>query len=63
VDQRVDYLLRLLDLDRYDEGAHLELIRTLREARRYGEAQRRYGLYAEQMAEIDVDPVRGATLG
>jgi ATP/maltotriose-dependent transcriptional regulator MalT/DNA-binding SARP family transcriptional activator len=63
VDQRVDYLLRLLDLDRYDEGAHLELVRTLREARRYGEAQRRYELYAEQMAEIDVDPVRAATLG
>jgi ATP/maltotriose-dependent transcriptional regulator MalT/DNA-binding SARP family transcriptional activator len=63
VDQRVDYLLRLLDLDRYDEGAHLELVRTLREARRYGEAQRRYELYAEQMTEIDVDPVRAATLG
>ncbi|MEU5695032.1 BTAD domain-containing putative transcriptional regulator [Actinosynnema sp. NPDC020468] len=56
VDQRVGYLLRLLDLDPYDEGAHLELVRSLREARRYGEARRRYDLYAERMAEIGVRP-------
>lgn len=63
VDQRVDYLLRLLDLDGYDEGAHLQLVRTLREARRYGEAQRRYVLYAQRMAEIDVTPARTGTFG
>jgi ATP/maltotriose-dependent transcriptional regulator MalT/DNA-binding SARP family transcriptional activator len=63
VDQRVDYLLKLLDLDGYDEGAHLQLVHTLREARRYGEAHRRYELYAERMAEIDVTPTRTGTFG
>ncbi len=62
-DQRVDYLLRLLDLDGYDEGAHLHLVHILREARRHGEAQRRYELYAERMAEIGVIPTRTGTVG
>jgi ATP/maltotriose-dependent transcriptional regulator MalT/DNA-binding SARP family transcriptional activator len=56
-DQRVRYLLLMLDEDPHDEGAHLDLIRSLRDAGRYGEVARRYALYAARMREIDVRPV------
>lgn len=56
-DQKVEYLLRLLERDRYDEDVHLRLVRTLRDSGRYGEAQRRHEVYLERMREIGVSPV------
>lgn len=55
-DQQVGYLVRMLELDRYDEGAHVRLVKALRAAGRHGEARRRYQVYLEQMREIGVRP-------
>lgn len=55
-DQQVGYLIRMLELDRYDEGAHVRLVKALRAAGRHGEARRRYQVYLEQMNEIGVRP-------
>ncbi|SEQ79955.1 ATP-, maltotriose-and DNA-dependent transcriptional regulator MalT [Lentzea xinjiangensis] len=55
-DQQVGYLVRMLELDPYDEGAHVRLVKALRAAGRHGEARRRYRVYLEQMAEIGVRP-------
>jgi DNA-binding SARP family transcriptional activator len=52
----VRYLLRILERDHYDEGAHLDLARTLTRARRHGEARRAYGIYLARMHEIDIEP-------
>ncbi len=49
------YLLRLLERDPYDEGAHLALVRLLAAAGRHGEARRRYRLYSRRMEEIEVE--------
>jgi DNA-binding SARP family transcriptional activator len=49
-------LERVLDRDRYDEEAHLELIGRLERAGRHGEARRHYAAYASRMDEIGVDP-------
>jgi len=46
----------LLQQDGYDEQAHLDLVRTLLDEGRLGEARRRYGAYARQMSEIGVEP-------
>ncbi|GAA3622405.1 LuxR C-terminal-related transcriptional regulator [Nonomuraea rosea] len=48
--------LRLLERDRYDERAHLGLVRVLDLAGRRGDARRRYQLYAERMRELEVEP-------
>lgn len=48
--------LRLLERDRYDERAHLALIRVLHRAGRHGDARRRYRGYAELMRELNVEP-------
>lgn len=48
--------LRLLDRDRWDGSAHLDLVALLHAAGRHGEARRRYRTYASAMAEIDVRP-------
>jgi len=48
--------LRILDVDPYDEAAHLDLIRSLRLQRRHGEARRAYRTYCDRLAELDVDP-------
>jgi DNA-binding SARP family transcriptional activator len=56
-DERARHLLRLLDHDPYDEPAHQQLIGALRTAGRHGEAQRRYEVYAQRMAEIGIAPV------
>ncbi|MCK2214346.1 winged helix-turn-helix domain-containing protein [Actinomadura sp. ATCC 31491] len=50
------YWLRLLERDRYDERAHLGLVRVLDLAGRRGDARRRYHLYAERMRELEVEP-------
>jgi DNA-binding SARP family transcriptional activator len=44
--------LRMLELDEYDEPAHLGLVRELDAHGRRGEAQRRYRHYVERMAHI-----------
>jgi DNA-binding SARP family transcriptional activator/Tfp pilus assembly protein PilF len=48
--------LRILDVDPYDEIAHLDLIRSLRLQRRHGEARRAYRTYCTRLGELDVDP-------
>lgn len=53
-DGAVRYTLRLIDVDPYDEAAHLDLVETLLESQRPGEARRRYRLYSQQMAELDL---------
>ncbi|MFI6099347.1 BTAD domain-containing putative transcriptional regulator [Lentzea sp. NPDC051213] len=55
-DQQVGYLTRMLELDCYDESAHVRLVHALRAAGRHGEARRRYQVYVEQMNEIGVLP-------
>jgi DNA-binding SARP family transcriptional activator len=49
------YLLRILERDAYDEGAHLSLVKALVAERRHGEARRAYRLYCARMEEIDVE--------
>ncbi|WP_425569430.1 AfsR/SARP family transcriptional regulator [Nonomuraea salmonea] len=55
-DEAARYWLRLLERDRYDERAHLGLVRVLDRAGRRGDARRRYRLYAELMRELEVEP-------
>ncbi|MEJ3749600.1 BTAD domain-containing putative transcriptional regulator [Actinomycetes bacterium KLBMP 9797] len=53
-EQAIGYLLRLLDLDTYDEPAHRELVETLVADGRHGEARRAYHRYAAAMRDIAV---------
>ena len=68
-DTAITNLLRILETDRYDEEAHLGLVRTLADARRHGEAHRHYLNYRRAMDELEVEPSpfpgsrRGATAG
>ncbi|MCC8243108.1 BTAD domain-containing putative transcriptional regulator [Saccharothrix luteola] len=50
------YCLRVLELDGYDETAHLTLVRALTASGSHGEARRRYRAYVSRMREIDVEP-------
>lgn len=52
----VRHRLRILDVDPYDEQAHLHLIRALTEQRRHGEARRAYRNYCSRLHELDLDP-------
>lgn len=52
----IDYALRLLQCDAYDEQAHLGLFRLLRACGRHGEARRVYANYLARMSEIGVQP-------
>jgi DNA-binding SARP family transcriptional activator len=56
VDEVVRYTLRLLDNDRFDERAHLDLIEMLLDAGRYGEARRRHRIYGGAMTELGIRP-------
>jgi ATP/maltotriose-dependent transcriptional regulator MalT/DNA-binding SARP family transcriptional activator len=58
----IRYDLRLLERDRFDEGAHLALVGALSAAGRHGEALRRYRVYCACMAEIGIEaaPFAGA---
>jgi len=56
VDQVIEYGLKLLEQDAYDEDVRLELVAALLDAGRRGEARRHYKIYAERMHEIDVEP-------
>ncbi|WP_433064578.1 BTAD domain-containing putative transcriptional regulator [Dactylosporangium sp. CS-033363] len=55
-DAAVGWYRRLAEDDRYDEPAHLGLIRALSSAGRHGEAARHYREYVSRMREIDVPP-------
>ena len=55
-DTAITNLLRILETDRYDEEAHLGLVRTLADARRHGEAHRHYLNYRRAMDELEVEP-------
>jgi len=47
--------VRILDVDPYDESAHLDLVRALLDQRRHGEARRPYRTYCQRLAELDLD--------
>ena len=55
-EQAARFWLRLLERDRYDEHAHLGLIRAFHAAGRHGDAHRRYRLYADRMGELGLEP-------
>lgn len=55
-DSAARYLLRLLERDPYDEGAHLDLVRAMAAVGRHGEARRAYRAYCARMEDIDVEP-------
>ncbi len=50
------YRLRILDVDPYDETAHLDLIRSLRLQRRHGEARRAYRTYCSRLERARCRP-------
>jgi DNA-binding SARP family transcriptional activator len=51
-DDAVRRYLRILEMDPWDESAHLALVATMERVGRHGEARRRYLSYASQMEEI-----------
>jgi DNA-binding SARP family transcriptional activator len=55
-DGAVPHLLRILEIDRYDEPAHLALVTSLACAGRHGEAHRHYLNYRRAMDELGVEP-------
>ena len=54
--EAIRYWLRTLDVDPYDEEAHLGLVNSLRSQRRHGEARRAYRHYSANMLELDLEP-------
>ena len=52
----VRHRLRILDVDPYDEDAHLDMIRSLTAQRRHGEARRAYRTYCTRLAELELEP-------
>jgi DNA-binding SARP family transcriptional activator len=48
---------RVLERDRYDEGAHLGLVRALAAGGHHGAARRAYRVYVQRMGELDVEAV------
>jgi DNA-binding SARP family transcriptional activator len=56
-DAAARYLLRVLETDRYDEDAHLKLVKTMADAGRHGEAHRHYLGYRRAMEQLGVEPV------
>jgi len=57
LDAAARYALRILELDAWDEDAHIWLVRTLDSAGRHGEARRQYRNYVARMRELDVEPM------
>jgi DNA-binding SARP family transcriptional activator len=55
-DEAVPHLLRILEIDRYDEQAHLGLVTVLAGAGRHGEAHRHYLNYRRAMDDLGVEP-------
>jgi DNA-binding SARP family transcriptional activator len=62
-DDAVRRWLRILEMDPWDEGAHLALVGTMERAGRHGEARRRYLAYASRMEEIAVPVAPFPTVG
>jgi DNA-binding SARP family transcriptional activator/ATP/maltotriose-dependent transcriptional regulator MalT len=56
-DEAVRRWLRLLEVDPYDERAHIGLVRALLAAGRRPEARRRYRTYAERVHELGLEAV------
>jgi ATP/maltotriose-dependent transcriptional regulator MalT/DNA-binding SARP family transcriptional activator len=54
--EAIRYALRILDVDPYDEDAHLGLINSLLAQRRHGEARRAYRHYSAKMVELELEP-------
>jgi DNA-binding SARP family transcriptional activator len=54
--EAIRYVLRILDVDPYDEDAHLGLINSLLAQRRHGEARRAYRHYSAKMVELELEP-------
>jgi DNA-binding SARP family transcriptional activator len=55
-DAAIRYRLRVLELDPYDEPAHLGLVAAFGDAGRHGEARRAYRTYVDRMGRIGVEP-------
>ena len=55
-DEAVPHLLRILEIDRYDEPANLGLVAALVGAGRHGEAHRHYLNYRRAMDDLGVEP-------
>lgn len=58
VDASVAAHLRILDIDPWDEPAHLAIVSALERAGRHGEAHRALRRYHARMAELGVPPHR-----
>jgi DNA-binding SARP family transcriptional activator len=54
--EAIRHWLRCLDVDPYDEDAHLGMVRSLLAQRRHGDARRAYRTYCARVAELDVEP-------
>lgn len=55
--EAIRHWLRILDVDPYDEDAHVGMIRSLLAQRRHGEARRAYRTYCARLAELDIEPM------
>jgi DNA-binding SARP family transcriptional activator len=56
VDEGIAAQLRILEVDPWDEAAHLAIVSALRSAGRHGEAQRAYHRYEARMRELGLTP-------
>ena len=62
VDEAIRHHQRILDLDPWNEAAHVGLVRVMERAGRHGEARRYFQAYASRMNELGV-PVEPFPLG
>ncbi|MBA3287185.1 MAG: winged helix-turn-helix domain-containing protein [Acidimicrobiia bacterium] len=53
--EAIRHRLRVLDVDPFDEPAHLGVVASLIAQRRHGEARRAYRAYCDRLAELDLD--------
>ncbi|HVR78599.1 MAG TPA: BTAD domain-containing putative transcriptional regulator [Acidimicrobiia bacterium] len=56
VDEGIAAQLKILDVDPWDEAAHLAIVWALRSSGRHGEAQRAYYRYEARMRELGITP-------
>jgi DNA-binding SARP family transcriptional activator len=56
-DVSLNTLYKVIEVDPWDESAHLAIVSTLREAGRHGEARRAQRRYEAHMQELGIDPV------
>ena len=62
-DDAVRRYLRILEMDPWDESAHLAIVETMEHVGRHGEARRRYLAYASRMKEIGAPAAPFPTTG